>query len=440
MSIVWRNWAGDQRCAPAAIDEPASETDIVASVERARNTGRRVRVAGSGHSFSDIACTDGHMLRLGRMARLLDADGSTGIVRVEPGITLARLGEELAAHGLALENQGDIDAQVLAGAVSTATHGTGRGFQNLSAQVIGLRLVTADGSVRELSGESDPEAFLSARVGIGALGVVSELTLRCVPLFALRRIDDPRPLDETLMRIDEAVDRNDHFELFTFPYTGIALTRKSERVAGEVARPPNPRAVWLREAVLENRVLDLASRAGRLAPALVPAINRTLMRFAGRSEKLDASHRVFATRRDVRFTEMEYAIPRAAAAVCVERVIDLVERRGLPVGFPIEVRFAAADDAYLSPAHGRETSYIAVHMYRGVEFESYFRGVEAIVRDYDGRPHWGKRHYQSASTLSELYPEWDRFQSVRTRLDPAGLFGNDYTDRVLGPVRSPVAA
>ncbi len=433
MSVVWRNWAGDQRCAPAAIDEPASEAEIVASVEHARDTGRRVRVAGSGHSFTDIACTDGHMLRLTKMVRLLDVDRATGVARVEPGITLARLGEELAAHGLALENQGDIDAQVLAGAVSTATHGTGRGFQNLSAQVIGLRLVTADGSVRELSGESDPETFLAARVGLGALGVISQLTLRCVPLFALRRIDDPRPLDETLIALDEAVDRSDHFELFTFPYTNVAITRTSERVK-EVPEPPNARVVWLREAVLENRVLDLAARAGRLAPALVPAINRTLMRLAGRSEKLDQSHRVFATRRDVRFTEMEYAIPRAAAAVCVERVIDLVERRRLPVGFPIEVRFVASDDAYLSPAHGRETCYVAVHMYRGVEFESYFRGVEAIVRDYDGRPHWGKRHYQSASTLSELYPEWERFRSVRARLDPAGLFGNDYTDRVLGPV------
>jgi L-gulonolactone oxidase len=438
MSIIWRNWAGDQRCAPAVIDEAANEAEIVASVERARDTGRRVRVAGSGHSFTDIACTDGHMLGLGRMARLLDAEPATGIVRVEPGITLARLGEELAAHGLALENQGDIDAQVLAGAISTATHGTGRGFQNLSAQVIGLRLVTADGSVRELSGESDPEAFLAARVGLGALGVILQLTLRCVPLFALRRVDEPRPLDETLIALDEAVDRSDHFELFTFPYTNFAITRTSERVA-EIPEPPNARAVWLREAVLENRVLDLAARAGRFAPAAVPAINRTLMRLAGRSEKLDASHRVFATRRDVRFTEMEYAIPRAAAAVCVERVIDLVERRRLPVAFPIEVRFVAADDAYLSPAHGRETCYVAVHMYRGVEFESYFRGVEAIVRDYDGRPHWGKRHYQSAGTLSELYPEWERFQSVRARLDPAGLFGNDYTDRVLGPVRSAVS-
>ena len=438
MPFVWRNWAGDQRCAPAVVDDPRSEAEVVECVGRARDTGRRVRVAGSGHSFSDIACTDGHMLRLGRMDRVLDADTATGLVRVQPGITLGRLGEELATRRLALENQGDIDVQQLAGAVSTATHGTGAGFPNLSAQVTALRLVTGDGSVVKLSEGADPEGYLAARVGVGALGVISELTLRCVPIFTLDRTDAPRPLGETLAALDDLVDGNHHFELFAFPYTGTAITRTS----GRSDRPPEPdsRATWLRETVLENRVLDLACRAGRAAPALVPAINRGLMRLAGPAVKVDRSHRVYATRRDVRFTEMEYALPRAAAGVCVERVLDLIERRGLPVGFPIELRFVAPDDAFLSPAHARETAYVAVHMYRRMEFEGFFRGVEAIARDYGGRPHWGKRHYRSADALRELYPEWDRFQEQRARLDPTGLFGNDYTDRVLGPVRSGITA
>ena len=431
MDGVWSNWAGDQRCAPAAVEHPGSEAEVLECIGRAVDSGRRVRVAGSGHSFTDAACTDGHMLRLDRLARVLDTDPDTRLARVEPGITLARLGAELAERGLALENQGDIDAQALAGAVSTATHGTGARFPNLSAQVVAMRLATADGTVVSLAPDADQEAFLAARVGIGALGVITELTLRCVPLFTLARTDEPRPLAETLARLDELVEENDHFELFTFPYTGIAIARASER-SDRAPEPADPRRGWLRETVLENRVLDLSCRAGRLAPALVPRINRALMRLVRRAEKIDLSHRVYATRRVVRFTEMEYAIPRAAAAVCVERVIDLIERRQLPVGFPVEVRFVAPDEAYLSPAHGRETCYVAVHMYRGVEFEGLFRGVEAIARDYGGRPHWGKRHYQSAATLRPLYREWDRFQAVRARLDPIGLFGNDYTDRVLG--------
>ena len=437
---IWRNWAGDQRCAPVVVDEPASETEIVDCVERARDTGRRVRAVGSGHSFTDIACTDGHMLRLTRMARVLHADESTGLVRVQPGITLHQLGAELGALGLALENQGDIDAQSLAGAVATATHGTGARFPNISAQVMALRLVTADGSVTELSEDADREAFLAARVGLGALGVVSELTLRCLPVYTLHRVDEPRSLDETLERLDELVDGNDHFEFWAFPYTDVALTRTTER-SGREPEPVDPRAAWLQERVLENRLLDLCCRAGRLVPALVPAINRGITRAFSRSVRTDRSHRVYATRREVRFTEMEYAIPRAAAAVCARRVMELVERRRLPVGFPIEVRFVAGDDAHLSPAHGRETAYIAVHMYRGVEYESYFRAVEAVMREYGGRPHWGKRHYRSAAELSGLYPEWERFQAVRARLDPSGVFGNDYTDRVLGRLRSerPVA-
>ena len=431
-----RNWTGDERCAPVAVEEPASEGEVVACVERARDTGRRIRAVGSAHSFNDIACTDGHLLRLGRMARVLDADRSTGLVRVEPGITLRALGRELADRGLALENQGDIDAQSLAGAVATGTHGTGARFRNLSAQVVALRLVTADGSVVELSDDIEPEAFLAARVGLGALGVVSELTLRCLPAYTLHRVDEPRPLGETLERLDELVDGNDHFEFWAFPYTEVALTRTIERSDRE-PKPVDPRAAWLQETVLENRVLDLCCRAGRRAPSLVPALNRGISRAFSRSVRTDLSHRVYATRREVRFTEMEYAVPRAAAAVCVRRVMELVERRRLPVGFPIEVRFVAADDAYLSPAHGRETAYIAVHMYQGVEYESYFRAVEAVMREYGGRPHWGKRHYRSAGELRDLYPEWGRFQAVRARLDPTGLFGNDYTDRVLGRVDSP---
>jgi FAD-linked oxidoreductase len=415
------------------MEEPADEAAVVEAVGRARAVGRRVRAVGSGHSFSDIGLTAGHLLSLRRMAGVVESDVGTGLVRVQAGMTLRALGEELALLGLALENQGDIDAQALAGAVSTATHGTGGRFPNLSGQVLGVRLVTAEGAVVELSNDVDRDAFLAARVGLGALGAITELTLRCVPLYTLRRVDEPRPLARTLAQLDELVDRNDHFELFVFPYTDIALTRTSER-SDRAPEPEDPRRAWLRETVLENRVLDLCCRAGRLVPAAVPRINRALAGALGPAVKCDRAHRVYSTRRDVRFTEMEYALPRAAAAVCVERIMDLVERHRLPVGFPLELRFVAADDALLSPSHARESAYVAVHMYRGVEFESFFRGVEAIARDYGGRPHWGKRHYQSAATLRELYPEWDRFQAVRARLDPTGVFANEYTERVLGPV------
>ena len=424
----WSNWAGDQHCAPAAFEEPASEAEIAAALARAAAAGRPVRVAGSGHSFTDAACTDGHMLSLRRMNRVLRVDGM--LAEVEAGITLHELGPALAERGLAMENLGDVDAQALAGAIATATHGTGGRLRNLSAQVAALRLVTADGSLVTCSEDEEPELFRAARVGVGTLGVVSAVTLRCVPLYRLRREDGQRPLDEVLDSLDALVDSHERFELFTFPYSGLALTRATE----STSEPPNVgRAEALRDALVENMALGAFCRAGRAVPQLVPAIDRALGRLATGGVRVDHSYRIYANPRLVHFTEMGYAIPRAAGPAAVRAMLDLIERRRLPIVFPIEVRVVAGDDAFLSPANGRDTCYIAVHQYRGMEFESYFRAVEAIMDEHDGRPHWGKRHYQSAATLAPRYPDWERFMAVRDRLDPERRFQNDYTRRVFGP-------
>jgi L-gulonolactone oxidase len=433
MTELWRNWAGDQGCAPAEIARPTSEGELVEVVARAAQQGRRVRAVGSGHSFTDIACTDGVMVDMSGMQRMVFADPSTGIVTVEAGITLHALGPQLAERGLALENQGDIDAQALAGAVATATHGTGVRFPNLSARVIGMRLVTGSGDVVDVNKESDPDGLLAARVSLGALGIASTVTVQCVPLYTLHRHDRPLPLDETLERLDEHVDTNDHFEFFLFPYTRTASTRSTRRSDAEPK--VTPRWIrWISEDLVENKVLELVCRIGRRCPRAVPRLNRFIAKLLSDSHVEDRAYRVYATERKVRFTETEYAIPRSHAREAIERALDLVEHRSLPILFPFEVRFAAADDAFLSTAHGRETCYIAAHQYTGMEFESFFRAFEAIMEDFGGRPHWGKRHYQTAATLRERYPDWDRFQAVRARMDPAGVFVNDYTRRVLGPV------
>jgi L-gulono-1,4-lactone dehydrogenase len=385
-----------------------------------------VKVAGAGHSFTDIACTDGLMLDISRMSRVLSVEGDE--VTVEAGITIRELGPALAERGLALENQGDVDAQTIAGAISTATHGTGGRFANISSQVTGLRLVTAGGEVLELRQGDD---LLAGRVSLGALGAISAVTLRCVPSFTIHRVDKPLPLDDVLAQLDDHVDSHDHFELFVFPYTRTALTLTSRRTDLE-PRPPGRARVFMRDVLLENAALEAASRTGRRLPGLIPRVNRALVRAMSPAEHLDESHRVYANRRTVRFTEMEYAIPRERTAEALERVLGLIERRRIRVGFPIETRLVAPDDAFLSTAQGRPTGYIAVHQYRGMEFESYFRAVETIMDEYEGRPHWGKRHYQSAPTLRPRYPCFDRFLAVRDRLDPERKFENDYLRRVLG--------
>lgn len=432
MAETWTNWAGEQRCAPSSIERPADEAALADIVRGAAARGSTVRAVGSGHSFTDCACTDGVMVDLTGMQRILAIDEATGQVTVEAGAKLWSLGPVLAEHGLALENQGDIDRQSISGAISTATHGTGVKLRNLSAQIVGMRIVTASGEVLAVSPEIDQETYLAARVSLGALGVISAVTIQCVPLYTLHRIDEPWPLGETLEQLDHHVDGHDHFEFFVFPYTDRALTRRTRRSFDEPSPPPQWKR-WVEEELLQNKALGLVCRTGRRFPALTPRLNRMVSASLSSAEVEDRPYKVYATNRAVRFTEMEYAVPRAAGREAVERVMRLVADRQLPILFPLEVRFAAGDDAFLSTAHERDSCYIAVHQYNGMEFETFFRGVEQIMDDYGGRPHWGKRHYQNASTLSERYPEWDRFQEVRRRLDPDGVFLNDYTRRVLGP-------
>jgi L-gulonolactone oxidase len=430
---VSRNWAGDQLCSPARFEEPRDEAELVDAVGRAAAAGLPVRAVGSGHSFTDVACTDGAMVSLDAMRGIVDVDRGSGLVEVQGGIKLHELGERLAEHGLAMQNLGDVAVQSLAGAVSTATHGTGLRFPNLSAQVRALRIVTAGGEVVTASADADPDLFRAARVALGSLGVISTVTLQCVPTYTLRRIDEPLPLRDTLDALDALVEGHEHWELFTFPYTEVAFTRRSERV-DEPPRPPSRAARLLKDVVAENLALGAICRAGKLVPRAVPALNRMLPRLASREERVDRGDRVFANRRLVRFTEMEYAIPREHGAEAVRRILALIESRRLPITFPLEVRFAPPDDAFLGPSYGRESCYVAVHVYRGTAFDGYFRAVEQVMSEYGGRPHWGKRHNRTAADLAELYPEWDAFRAVRDRLDPGGVFQNAYTRRVLGGV------
>jgi L-gulonolactone oxidase len=431
--VEWHNWAGDEGCRPRAIVHPESIEEIAAAVGRAADEDLRIRVAGAGHSFSDIACTGGLLLVLDRFGRVLEVDRESRLVRVQAGITIAQLNARLAEHGLALENLGDIDVQSIAGAISTATHGTGARLRNIPSQVVELLLVLSDGSTLVCSEEHDPELLRAARVGLGALGVVAEVTLRCVPAFTLRGIDAPAPLSETLDSFEELALGNEHFEFFVFPHCDVALTRTNNRTE-EAPRPRGRVSEYANEVLLTNHAFELCCRIGRRLPGHIPEINRLVTRLAGSSKRVDRSDRIFASPRLVRFTEMEYALPREHTTEAVRRVMETIEQRGFAVPFPIEVRTVAADDALLSTAAGRESGYVAVHMYRGMEWRPYFEAVEEIMDSLQGRPHWGKRHFQTATTLRPRYPEWDRFQAIRARLDPYGRFTNAWTDRVLGPL------
>jgi len=430
MAVLWKNWAGNQVAHGLALHKPTTESEIVGIVDYARAAKQHVKVVGHGHSFTDIAVTDGHIVSLDNYNRVLKVSRDTSEVTVESGIQLLELNERLDALGYAMPNLGDIAYQSVAGATSTSTHGTGGRMKGLAAQIVALTMITADGRVLSCSPTDNADVFHVARVGLGALGIISTVTLKVVQSFNLHAIEEPMRLDHVLKNIDKYVADNDFFEFFWVPHTGWALTKRNNATD----RQPDPARrvkTWWNKTVMENYAFGLICALGRIAPRLIPKLAKALPS-SGRTEYVNKSYKIFASKRIVKFYEMEYAIPRHHLTAALTRVVEMVDARGFLLNFPVEVRFTAADDIPLSTSSGRDSAYIAVHIYKGMSYRPYFEAVEAIMNDYEGRPHWGKLHFQSLETLSSRYPEWKRFADVRNRLDPEGVFTNDYLRRVLG--------
>jgi FAD-linked oxidoreductase len=433
MNSSWRNWAGNQQAHPQTVEHPRDVEEVALLVKRAATSGQRLKVAGAGHSFTAAAATDGVLVHLDHMTSVLAADRSSGLVTVQAGIPLHRLNRELDLLGLAMTNLGDIDRQTIAGATATGTHGTGHALGGLATQIRGLELVLADGSVVSCSPDERPELFACARVGLGALGVVTAVTLQCEPAFSLHADERPMPLAEVMEGLDDLAGSNDHFEFYWFPHTDVALTKRNNRLpAGEKPRPLPRAREWFEDELLANTLFNLVCGVGRSRPALVPRLNATAARLLSARSFSAASYKVFTSPRRVRFVEMEYAVPRAALRDAVQAVQRVIERDGLRISFPIEVRVAAADDIPLSTAEGRDTGYVAIHRYRGEPFEGYFRAVETELRELGGRPHWGKMHWRTHEDLRPVYPRFDQFVTVRDEVDPARVFTNSYLGTVLG--------
>ena len=432
----WRNWAGNQRMRPVTIECPKSEQELSSVVERAHSRRQKVKAVGTGHSFTSTALTDGHLVDMSGLGRLIAVDRDASTVTVGAGITISDLNQTLHGLGLAMPNLGDIAYQTISGAISTSTHGTGRKFNGLAAQVRALRMVTGDGSVVELT-PADGPLFKAAQVGVGALGIVTQYTLNVVPAFRLRAREGAEPLDSLLEGLDDFVDQNDHFEFFWIPHTKWALTKRNERTTDPAPRVGvRGRAQhWYAKTFMENYAFGAVCKVGNLRPSLIPRL-ATALPSTGHSTTVSESYQVFASKRIVRFLEMEYSIPREHCGDALRRLRTMIDSEGHLVSFPVEVRFTAADDVTLSTAHGRESAYIAVHMHIGTPWpriEAYFRGVAAIMADYGGRPHWGKMHFLGRNELSRLYPKWDEFLAAREHFDPTRTFGNAYSANCFGP-------
>jgi L-gulono-1,4-lactone dehydrogenase len=431
-TVSWRNWAGNVTARPVRQATPRSAAQVAEQVGLAARDGLTVRMTGSGHSFTPAAATDGVLLRPGGLTAIRSVDVAAGLVTVEAGCPLHVLNAELLARGLSLANMGDIQVQTVAGAVQTGTHGTGRDLGGMAAQVAGLELVLADGSIVTCgAGDADPGLFEAARVSLGALGVLTAVTFKVVPAFLLEAREEPMAWPEVLSRLGELTADNEHFEFYWFPHTEGCLTKRNNRSPG----PPAPLPRWrylLDDEVLSNGIFAAACQAGRLVPAAIPAINQAAARALGARTYTDAAYRVFTSPRRVRFKEQEYAVPRAALADVLGELRALFRRRDWRVSFPIEVRVTPGDDVWLSTAYGRDCGYIAIHVPRYASHAEYFADVEAIMTAAGGRPHWGKMHSRSAEYLAGVYPRFGDFMALRDAMDPERRFGNPYLAQVFG--------
>ncbi|RZU16054.1 L-gulonolactone oxidase [Kribbella rubisoli] len=430
---TWRNWSGTESATGIETLRPGSTDELAAAVKSAAEQGKKLKAVGSGHSFTGCSVPQQVMIRLDGLSSITHADKDSGRVTVGAGTDLRKLNAGLAAFDLAMANLGDIDKQTISGAISTGTHGTGAGLGGLATQVVALDLVTADGSVLHCSAEENPDVFAAARVSVGALGVISSLTLHCVPAFLLRAQEMPLPMADVLDGFNELADGNDHFEFYWFPHTDIALTKRNNRVAAGVDASPVGRIRgWVDDELLSNKVFELTNRLAVRRPGMVPRINQLASRALSAREYVDSSYKVFCSERNVIFRESEYAVPREHVVEVIRRLRDWIDTSGSRIPFPIEVRVAAPDDIWLSTASGRETAYIAIHQYHRLPHDPYFQAFEKIVAEYDGRPHWGKLHTLTATELQERYPHFDDFLAVRDRLDPQRTFENRYTRQVFG--------
>ncbi|MFE6406591.1 D-arabinono-1,4-lactone oxidase [Streptomyces sp. NPDC057837] len=428
---TWRNWGGNVSARPAREVTPASVDELAAAVRQAAEDGLTVKAVGSGHSFTSIAATNGVLIRPQLLTGIRRIDRENMTVTVEAGTPLKRLNVALAREGLSLTNMGDIMEQTVSGATGTGTHGTGRDSGSIAAQIKGLELVTADGSVLTCSEKENPEVFAAARIGLGALGVVTALTFAVEPLFLLTAREEPMPFDRVLADFEQLWAENEHFEFYWFPHTGSTNTKRNNRSAGP-EQPVPPLKSWIEDEFLSNGVFQVANWVGRAAPATIPALARISSRALSARTYTDIPYKVFTSPRRVRFVEMEYAVPRAAVVETLRELKKTIDRSGLRISFPVEVRTAPADDITLSTASGRDTAYIAVHMFRGTPYHRYFTAAERIFTAHEGRPHWGKIHTRDAEYFSRVYPRFGEFTALRDRLDPDRRFQNDYVRRVLG--------
>ncbi|KAF9972100.1 hypothetical protein BGZ73_004817 [Actinomortierella ambigua] len=438
----FKNWAKTFSCIPEQYFTPRTEDEVVKIIHLAAILGKKVKAIGSGHSPSDLACTDGFMINTDCLNRLVKVDMETKTVTVEAGIRLMELNQILDHHGLALSSLGSISEQSIAGAISTATHGTGAEFHSLCGSVLDLTLITASGSQIYASKTVNPDVYHAAICSMGALGIITRVTLQCEPAFKLESIQEPGKLSDVLGKMDVIIHSAEHVRLWWYPYTNNVMIWRANRTTKPTQQPVPS---WRSSYWFSFHVYQAMLYVTRFVPSLIPALSR-FMFWATQSrkiERVDTSVKTFNI--DCLFPQYttEWAIPwskTSDALMALEQYIERDQDGKKPcirVHSPVEIRFVKKDDIWLSPAYGVNTCYIGLIMYRpygtAVPYRQLWTGFERIMSSFGGRPHWAKAHSVTYDELRVSYPKLDQFTQVRKELDPSGMFMNDYLMRHLEP-------
>jgi FAD/FMN-containing dehydrogenase len=388
----WSNWSGSLRFSPGNFYEPPDEKLLTEIIEQAVNEKRKIRVAGAGHSSSPLVVTDNTLISLKHFREVGETDLKNNTAWVGTGLTVREAGKMLLDKNLSLHNTGDVDVQYLAGAISTGTHGTGIKLQNLSSMLIGCRIVCFDGTIREFTEEKDGKDFFDAlRVSLGSFGIITGMKLKLLPPFKLKRKEWCTTVDRCLGNLDELVHENRNFDFYWYPRNDLVKLRT------------------LNEHDTHTNIPEFADIVKYETGWAIDVLPRE---------------------RDLKFDEMEFAMPYEAGIPCFNEIRKIVKTHfRKTVAWRILYRTIKADDFFLSPSFGRDTVTISLHHNAGLSFTEYFDAIEPVFRHYSGRPHWGKKHSVKSEELSTMYPRWTDFLEIRKMMDPERLFLNDYLEK-----------
>lgn len=429
-STKWSNWAGNVNCYAEGVFYPRTEQEVQEIIAKAKTEQKTIRVVGSGHSFSQLIATNDFIVSLTYLSGIINIDKEKQQATIWAGTSIKEANEKLFEAGLAIINLGDIDVQSVGGATATGTHGTGTTFGNVSTEIVNFTILTADGQILDCSPTQNQALFEAGRVSLGALGIITKITLQLATAYKLEYTCQAGSFEETLDKLEDYNKENRNFEYYYFPYSEtlqLKLSNESDRPVKH-----NKALAYFNDVIMENTVLSIACKIGLTFPSIHKKLSRAMSKSFPKGTKVNYSHQIYATVRNVKFKEMEYNIPIEHFKEVMLKMKALIEKNNYWVFFPAECRFVKGDDIWLSPAYGRDSAYIAVHVFKDQPHDPYFSDLEELFTQYGGRPHWGKMHTRKADYFADNYEKWNDFEALRQQMDPDGIFLNEHLKDIFG--------